>query len=94
MKKAFNQISFSTWFNETKLHEITDNTVTLIVPMAVHKRMFLSTYYNVISDAFAEITGIQREIQCLLENEIEVRLGDGLSTYSEEINISNKINHL
>ena len=92
MKKAFNQISFSTWFNETKLYEITDNTIVLLVPMAVHKRMFLSTYYNIISDAFAEITGIQREIQCLLENEIEVK--DDLSnTIFDSVDNENDANN-
>ena len=92
MKKAFKQISFSTWFNETKLYEITDNTIVLLVPMAVHKRMFLSTYYNIISDAFAEITGIQREIQCLLENEIEVK--DDLSnTIFDSVDNENDANN-
>lgn len=92
MKKVFKQISFSTWFNETKLYEITDNTITLIVPMAVHKRMFLSTYYNIISDAFAEITGVQREIQCLLESEIEIK--DDLSnTIFDNANNPDDINN-
>lgn len=70
MEKTFQPVSFHMWFNSTKLHEITDNKITLIVPMGLHKRMFLSNHYDLISDAFAEITGVQREIDCLLEDEI------------------------
>ena len=70
MEKTFQPVSFHMWFDSTKLHEITDNKVTLIVPMGLHKRMFLSNHYDLISDAFAEITGVQREIDCLLEDEI------------------------
>lgn len=92
MKKVFNQISFSTWFSVTKLYDIDDNTITLIVPMAVHKNIFLTKYYNIISDAFAEITGLQREIKCLLENEIEVK--DDLSdTIFNSVDNSENINN-
>lgn len=70
MEKMFQPVSFHMWFDSTKLHEITDNKITLIVPMGLHKRMFLSNHYDLISDAFAEITGVQREIDCLLEDEI------------------------
>lgn len=70
MEKTFQPVSFHMWFDSTKLHEITDNKITLIVPMGLHKRMFLSNHYDLISDAFAEITGVQREIDCLLEDEI------------------------
>ena len=70
MEKTFQPVSFHMWFDSTKLHEITDNKITLIVPMGLHKRMFLSNHYDLISDAFAVITGVQREIDCLLEDEI------------------------
>ena len=72
VEKSFAPVSFNMWFGNTKLHEITDNKITLIVPMPLHKRMFLSNYYELISDSFADITGIQREIDCLLEEELVV----------------------
>ena len=93
MRKVFNPVSFSTWFDNTKLHEISDKKITLIVPMAVHKRMFLSNYYDLINDAFAEITGIQRELDCLLEDEINDKTEQLVSQVvdsSEVINTSNK----
>ena len=70
MKKDLHPVSFSTWFGDTKLYEITDKKIILQVPMSLHKRMLLSNYYNIISDAFAKVTGVERELDCLLEEEI------------------------
>ena len=94
MRKVFNPVSFSTWFDNTKLHEISDKKITLIVPMAVHKRMFLSNYYDLINDAFAEITGIQRELDCLLEDEITDKTEELVSIiYDNEEVVNKKVEH-
>ena len=77
VENSFAPVSFNMWFGKTKLYELTDKKITLIVPMTLHKRMFLSNYYDLINDTFAEITGIQRELECLLEEE--------LTTESEKI---------
>jgi len=71
IKKELHPVSFSTWFGETKIHEITDKKIILEVPMPLHKRMLLSNYYDLISDAFTKATGQEREIDCLLKEEIE-----------------------
>ena len=70
IKKELHPVSFSTWFGETKLHKITDDKIILQVPMPLHKRMLLSNYFDLINDSFAEVTGQEREIECLLEEEI------------------------
>lgn len=89
MKKSFQPVSFNTWFDSTKLHEITDKKIVLVVPMALHKRMFLSSYYDLISDAFAEITGVQRELDCLLEDEVVNEVESVSNTlFDENINVS------
>ena len=71
LKKEFSPVSFSTWFGETQLYKITDDTIILQVPLSVHKKMFLSSYYDLISNAFMEITGKVRDLECLLTSEIE-----------------------
>jgi hypothetical protein len=89
MKKSFQPVSFNTWFDSTKLHEITDKKIILVVPMALHKRMFLSSYYDLISDAFAEITGVQRELDCLLEDEVVNEVESVSNTlFDETISVS------
>lgn len=72
IKKELHPVSFSTWFGETKLHEINDKKIILQVPMPLHKRMLLTNYCDLISDSFAKVTGQEREIECLLKEEIEV----------------------
>ncbi len=71
LKKELHPVSFSTWFDKTKLFKLTDDKAIIQVPMALHKKMFLSNYYDLISSSFAQITGQDREIECLLEEEIE-----------------------
>lgn len=93
MQKVFQPVSFHMWFDETKINEITDEKITLIVPMSLHKRMFMSTYYDLISDAFAEITGYQREVDCLLEDEIvniDDKVNDFINNYNENSNVINQ----
>lgn len=94
MRKVFNPVSFSTWFDNTKLYEISDNKIILIVPMAVHKRMFLSNYYDLINDTFAEITGIQRDLECLLEDEIVDKTEELINeVFDNSTNINDIIEH-
>ena len=71
IKKELHPVSFSTWFGETQLYKITDDTIILQVPLSVHKKMFLSSYYDLISNAFMEVTGKVRDLECLLTSEIE-----------------------
>ena len=65
IRKELNPVSFSTWFSDTKIHEITDDKVTIIVQMPLHKRMFTSNYYDLISDAFTSVLGKDIDIDCL-----------------------------
>jgi len=70
IKKELNPVSFSTWFSETKLHSL-DEKIILQVPMPLHKRMLLTNYYDLINDSFTQVTGEEKEIECLLQEEIE-----------------------
>ena len=72
IKEKLNPVSFSTWFRDTKLHEITASKIVLQVPMPLHKRFLLSNYYDLMDEAFSKITGVKRDIECLLEEEIEI----------------------
>lgn len=71
IKKELHPVSFSTWFGETKLYSIDEKKIVLQVPMPLHKRMLLTNYYDLISDSFAKVLGEDKEIDCLLEEEIE-----------------------
>ncbi len=90
IRKELNPVSFSTWFSDTKIHEITDNKVTLIVQMPLHKRMFTSNYYDLISDAFTSVLGKDIDIECLLEEEITEKTEVLVNTVVENSEVINK----
>ena len=50
IKKDLNPVSFDTWFRETKIYNISNEKITLQVPMSLHKKMLLSNYYDLIYD--------------------------------------------
>ena len=94
LKPALNPVSFNTWFQDPKIHNITEDKVTLIVPMPMFKRMFDSTYKELLSNSFAEILGEEKAIECVLEEEISdktEKLVKDVVNNSEVINTSNKI---
>lgn len=70
IKKELHPVSFNTWFGETKLYEISNDKIILQVPMPLHKKMLLTNYYSLISDSFAKISGVERNIECILKEEI------------------------
>ncbi|HAB66722.1 MAG TPA: chromosomal replication initiator protein DnaA [Firmicutes bacterium] len=72
IKKELHPVSFSTWFNETKLHDINDKKIILQVPMSLHKKMLMQNYYDLISESFYSVIGEEKEIECLLPDEINV----------------------
>ena len=93
LKPALNPVSFNTWFQDPKIHNITEDKVTLIVPMPMFKRMFESTYKELLTNSFAEILGEEKGIECVLEEEImnktEALVNDVVNN-SEVINKTNK----
>ncbi len=70
-KKEFNPVSFSTWFKDVKIHEITENKITLLVPMPLHKRMFGDKLFDIINEAFTSVLGDEREFEFVLEEDIK-----------------------
>ena len=90
IRKELNPVSFSTWFGETKLYNIDDNKITLQVPMPLHKRMLLSNYYDLISESFFKVTGRERELECLLKDELETNFNKEIDDIVDKSNVINK----
>lgn len=93
IKKDLHPVSFSTWFNDTKLQEITDKKIVLQVPMSLHKKMLLSNYYDLISESFSNVLGEEKEIECLLpeeiNNSVETLVDDVINNSNEIVEKSN-----
>lgn len=65
-------ISFKTWLLPLKVHEIKDNTVYIAVPLENAALSYINTKFLLpLKVAIAETTGIEYEIEFILEKNIE-----------------------
>lgn len=71
--------SFNIWFKDLELVSIDSDTITIKIPMEIHRKLLTSTYYEIVQQAFYGILGKDYKIKYVLEKEIE------------EINITPKI---
>ncbi|MBQ6495284.1 MAG: chromosomal replication initiator protein DnaA [Bacilli bacterium] len=69
IKENISSLSYETWFKDTKLVNLNDNTATVIVPMPFHKKHLVENYKNIIEDTFCNITGTKFNFNFLLEEE-------------------------
>ena len=70
IKDQINPVSFNTWFKTISIYKITDNTVSILVPMFIHKTTLNSIYYELIEETFYKLTGKNYTIDFLTEDEI------------------------
>ena len=94
IRKELNPVSFNTWFQPTKIYEITNDRIVLLVPMPLHKRMFDSTYKELLNNSFASVLEEEKRIECILEDEIinkTEQLVSNVVDNTEVINNTNKI---
>lgn len=70
IKGELDPILYETWFMDTKLIELNDNTAKILVPMQVHKKHLKENYNSIIEEIFTEITGSNFKFEYLLEEEI------------------------
>lgn len=94
IKKELNPVSFSTWFSDTKIHDITNEKIYLLVPMPLHKRMFQSNYFDIINEAFSNVLGEDKEFECLLEEEITDKVGTLVEEVVDNVQVINKVTNI
>ena len=80
--KKTNPVSFNTWFNNISLLKINNNNITIKVPMDIHKKILSNNYYSLIEDTFMSLTGINYDIDFVLEDDL---------TENNKINQDNQI---
>jgi len=70
IKKKITQLSFDTWFKDTKIYEIKDGIAKILVPMHVHKKHLIENYNDLIKETFNEVTSTNFEFEFILEEEL------------------------
>lgn len=70
IKQRISNISYETWFSETKLIDLKDNTATIQVPYHIHKKNLSENYIDIIEETFQEVTGTNFKFEFVLEEEV------------------------
>lgn len=67
-----NPASYHAWFGDLKLISADNESITIQVPMEIHKKILGDNYYSLIEDTLFKLTNINYEIKFVLEEEVEM----------------------
>ena len=70
LKTKISNISYETWFSETKLISLDNGIAKVVVPYHIHKKNLSENYNDLIEETFLEITGTNFKFEYLLEEEV------------------------
>lgn len=85
IKSQISDISYDTWFSETKLINLNNSTATVLVPYHIHKKNLSENYADIIEETFTEITGSNFKFNYVIEEEVD----NNLSLNNEVIGVPN-----
>lgn len=71
IKDEISPMLYETWFMETKLVELYNDTAKVVVPMHIHKKHLKENYNDLIVENFALITGSNFQFEYFTDDEIE-----------------------
>lgn len=71
IKNEINSASYNAWFNDLKLVKLDNDSITIQVPMEIHKKILGDNYYSLIEEILFKISGINYDIKFILEEEKE-----------------------
>lgn len=74
IKVQISDIAYDTWFSETKLIDLNNNTATVLVPYHIHKKNLSENYNDIIEETFTEITGSNFKFNYVVQEEVENNL--------------------
>ena len=70
IKSKLSSVSFDTWFKDTNLSKMTDDSIDILVPMSFHKDFLNKNYYELIDSILTSMTGKSYDINFLVEDEL------------------------
>ncbi len=76
IKTQVSDITYDTWFSETRLINLNNGVATIVVPYHIHKKNLSENYSDLIEETFTEITGTNFKFNYIIEEEVENNLSD------------------
>ena len=90
IKGQLSDITYETWFSETKLLSLDDGVAKVLVPSHVHKKNLKENYIDLIEEKFAEVAGTIFKFE-FFTNEIVVNTDEiGIPLNNFETNLDSK----
>ena len=90
IKSKLSSVSYDTWFKDTKLKKITDDTISIEVPMSFHKDFLSKNYYELIDSIIYGLSGKNYDISFVIEEDIieedNIVLENNLNTKTNTFN--------
>ena len=74
IKNQLSDISYETWFSETKLISLDNGVAKVLVPSHVHKKNLKEHYIDLIDEKFTECTGTNFQFEFYIEEELETEI--------------------
>ncbi len=69
VKKEINSASYNAWFNDLKLINMESDSLTIQVPMEIHKKILGDNYYSLMEEILFKLSGVTYNIKFVLEEE-------------------------
>lgn len=70
IKPRIQDISYDTWFRDTKLIDIKDGKLIIKVPMTFHKQFLITNYSEFIEEIINSITGTNYDLEFVVEEDL------------------------
>lgn len=70
IKSRVSPLTFETWFKDSSLFELKENSIVILVPMHIHKKHLNENYKDLINEIFTDITNTYFEISFITNDEI------------------------
>ncbi len=74
IKEVLSEISYETWFSETKLIGLEEGIAKVLVPSHIHKKNLKENYIDDIIEKFTEVTGTNFNFEFYTEEELENKI--------------------
>ncbi len=74
IKKEINSASYNAWFHDLKLLNVENDSLTIQVPMEIHKKILGDNYYSLMEEILFKLSGITYNIKFVLEEEMKEQI--------------------
>lgn len=92
IKSRVNGVSYNTWFKDTKLSKITEDSVYIEVPMTFHKNYLNDNFYDIIENILTALTGKVYDINFVTADDITELVEEPLKVETTKTNFKSNLN--